>query len=284
VIYLDLIEKPLYIIGIVFLALFVIRGIFSMGYKNRISKNIATLKINQGSPANDNISVKDTKHLPLNVQRWLIRSGVVGKKRTRYAYIEQRGEMILNKNPGKWIFSSSKQFAGIVMPAFVWQVKAAFVAFVNIYGMDSFIEGVGSLELRLFNLLKLERLKDTVKLNQSSFARYLLELPWYPQAALNKNMKWEEIDKYTARVMMSNHGIVAEAYLYFNEDYDIVKTSAMRYKDTDESGVLLECVGKSKEFKVFDGVRVPSVIHISWILPEGEYTWYKLKVEKLSYK
>jgi len=280
---LDLIRKLLYIIGIVLLALFVIRGIFSIGYKKRVNKNINILKMNQGSSLSKDITIKDIKHLPGNVQRWLIRSGIVGKKRNSYVYMEQKGEMRQDEKDDKWIFASSKQFAGIQMPAFVWQVKAAFIPFINMYGMDSFVDGVGSLEMRLFNLVKVANENDTVKVNQSSFSRYLLELSWYPEAALNKNMKWEEIDKYTARVMMSSRGIVAEAYLYFSEDYDVIKTSAMRYKDTDETGELLECVGESKEFSVFDGVRIPSEIHITWMLPEGEFTWYKLKVEKLSY-
>ncbi|MDY0236203.1 MAG: hypothetical protein RBR71_09255 [Gudongella sp.] len=281
---MDLIEKLLYIIGIVLLLLFVIRGIFSIGYKKRVNKNINILKMNQGISSNKDITVNDLKHLPGNVQRWLIKSGIIGKKTSSYVYIEQKGEMRQDESSNKLIFASTKQFAGIQMPGFVWQVKAAFIPFINMYGMDSFVDGVGSLEMRLFNLVKVVNEKDTVKINQSSFARYLLELSWYPEAALNKNMKWEEIDKYTARVMMSHRGIVAEAYLYFNEDYDVIKTSAMRYKDTDETEVLLECVGESKEFGVFNGVRIPSEIHVTWMLPEGEFTWYKLKVEKLSYK
>lgn len=281
---MDLIEKMVYIVGIVLLFLFVIRGIFSIGYKKRVNNNINTLKMSQGDSTNKDISIKDIKHLPGNVQRWLIRSGIVGRKRNSYVYIEQKGEMRLDEKSNKWIFASSKQFAGINMPAFVWQVKAAFIPFVNVYGMDSFVDGVGSFEMRLFNLVKMAREEDTVKVNQSSFARYLLEIPWYPQAALNKNMKWEEIDKYTARLMMSNRGIVGQVYVYFNKDYDVIKTSTMRYKDTDEEGKLLECIGESKEFKDFDGIRIPSEIHISWILPQGDFTWYKLRVEKLSYK
>ena len=281
---MDLIRKPLYIIGLVLLLLFVIRGFVSIGYKKRVNKNINILKTNQGDFTNKDISIKDLKHLPINVQKWLIRSGVLGRKRSSYVYIEQKGEMRLDENSDKWIFASSKQFAGIVMPGFVWQVKAAFIPFINMYGMDSFVDGVGSLEMRLFNLVKVANIKDTVKVNQSSFARYLLELSWYPEAALNKNMKWEEVDEYTARVKMSHHGIDGEAYLHFNEDYDVIKTSAMRYKDTDEAGELLECLGESKDFAVFDGLRIPSELHISWMLPEGEFTWYKLRVEKVTYK
>lgn len=281
---MDLIRKVVYLIGIFLLILFVIRGIFSLAYKKRVNRKINTLKMNQGDSKSENISIKDLKDLPSNVQKWMIGSGVLGRKRSNYVYIEQKGEMRQDINSDKWAFASSNQFAGIQMPGFVWQVKSSFIPFVNIYGMDSFVDGVASLEMRLFNLIKIANIKDTVKVNQSSFARYLLELPWYPEASLNKNMKWEEIDKYTARAMMSHRGIVGEAYLHFNEDYDVIKTTSMRYKDTDEKGYPLECVGESKEFQVFNGVRIPSEIHISWILPEGKFTWYKLKVEKLNYK
>lgn len=281
---LEILEKILYVVGLILLFLFIIRGLFSRGYKKRVNKSINLLKKNQGDGTNNTISMKDLNKLPLNVRRWLIRSGVLGKEMPSYAYIEQKGEMRLDSESDKWIFASSKQFAGIKMPGFVWQVKAAFIPFINMYGMDSFVDGSGSLEMRLFNLVRLVNVKDTVKVNQSSLARYLLELPWYPQAALNKNMKWEEVDEYKARLVMSHRGIVGQVYIYFNKDYDVIKTSSMRYKDTDDSGELLECIGESKDFEVFDGIRIPSKIHITWILPQGDYTWYKLKVEKLTYK
>ena len=110
--------------------------------------------------------------------------------------------------------------------------------------------------MKLLNLKKIADEKGGMEVNQSLFQRYLLELPWYPQAALNKNMKWEQIDDNTAKVSMNHRGIFGEAYFHFDEDGDVLYTSAMRYKDADQSKEMIECSNESREINIMDGVRM----------------------------
>src|SRR5690606_9894446 len=110
------------------------------------------------------------------------------------------------------------------------------------------------------------------------------ELPWYPQAALNKNMKWKQLEDGSTRVVMSNRGISGEARFWFDEAGNVKKCSALRYKETTSSSPLLECIGEAFGSVTYEGITIPKEVHVTWILPDGKYTWFKVEVTKAEYK
>lgn len=277
-------DTVLYIVGIILLLYFLATKIPGGVHKRRINREVKKLKDLQDRSREGEIEKKDIAHLPEIVQKWLIKSNVVGSQWKTSVHIKQKGQMRLDPDSEKWIFASATQVVGLTEPSFVWQVKAEVKPFIYVHGADSYLDGVGSLQMRLLNLFKVANEKGGPKINQSSFQRYLLELPWYPQAALNRNMKWKQIDKHTARVVMNHRGVPGEAYLRFDDEGDVVYTSAMRFKDTDDKAELMECIGESKEINLMDGIRMPITVHVTWRLPEKLYTWFKVQIFKLEYK
>ena len=277
-------DTVLYIVGIILLLYFLATKIPGGVHKRRINREVKKLKDLQDRSREGEIEKKDIAHLPEIVQKWLIKSNVVGSQWKTSVHIKQKGQMRLDPDSEKWIFASATQVVGLTEPSFVWQVKAEVKPFIYVHGADSYLDGVGSLQMRLLNLFKVANEKGGPKINQSSFQRYLLELPWYPQAALNRNMKWKQIDKHTARVVMNHRGVPGEAYLRFDDEGDVVYTSAMRFKDTDDKAELLECIGESKEINLMDGIRMPILVHVTWRLPERLYTWFKVQIFKLEYR
>ncbi len=273
-----------YIVGIILLLYFLATKIPGGVHKRRINREVKKLKDLQDRSREGEIEKKDIAHLPEIVQKWLIKSNVVGSQWKTSVHIKQKGQMRLDPDSEKWIFASATQVVGLTEPSFVWQVKAEVKPFMYVHGADSYLDGVGSLQMRLLNLFKVANEKGGPKINQSSFQRYLLELPWYPQAALNRNMKWTQIDKHTARVVMNHRGVPGEAYLRFDDEGDVVYTSAMRFKDTDEKADMLECIGESKEINQMDGIRMPITVHVTWRLPEKLYTWFKVEIFKLEFR
>ncbi|MGM0396522.1 MAG: DUF6920 family protein [Bacillota bacterium] len=280
----EIMDSILYIVGIILLIFLLVTKIPGAFHNRRIKREKSQLKAMQDNTKEGIIGETDIAHLPEIIRRWMIKSNVVGSQWKRTAEINQKGEMRLDPDSSKWIFASSTQVVGLTEPSFVWKVKAEMMPFIYAYGNDSYLDGVGSLQMRLLNLVKVADEKGGPKINQSSFQRYLLELPWYPQAALNRNMKWKQIDKNTARVVMNHRGVPGEAYFHFDDEGDVLYTSAMRFKDTDEKAKLMECIGESREINVMDGIRVPVSVEVTWRLPEKLYTWFKVKVTSLEFK
>ena len=277
-------DNIFYILGVVLLIYFLVTKIPGLIIKKRSGKDLKLLRRIQGEGREGNIEEKDIAHLPKVVKDWLRKSNLVGSPWMKTAYIKQRGQMRLDPNSEKWIFASSTQVVGLLEPAFAWQVKAEIYPLVHVYGKDTYLEGQGSLQMRLLNIVKVAQQRGGEKVNQSSLQRYLLEMPWYPQAALNKNMRWTQIDRSTAKVTIDHKGVKGEAYFRFDQEGDVVHTSAMRYKDVNEDAGMLECVGESREINVMDGIRMPISIDVTWRLPEGMYTWYKVSIAKLQYR
>jgi hypothetical protein len=281
---MEILMKILYSVGVLLLFAMIVIWIGSRGFRKKVKTEILNLVKLQGDPKEGKITEKDISHLPENIKRWMRNSGVVGNKRVKIARLEEKGYMRLDPEKNKWVFASAKHQIGIFDPAFVWDVKAEMFPSIYIYGRDYYLEGNGGLEMRLMNLFKVADESNGHKINQSSFQRYLLELPWYPHAALNKNMKWTQMEDGSARVVMSNRGIVGEARYWFDDEGNVAKCSALRYKETAADSPLLECIGEVHGTIEFDGIRIPKEVYVTWVMPKGPFTWFKVEVSKAEYK
>jgi len=281
---MEIIKTIMYILGIIFLFIFILSNLVSIGFKKKIKKEIKSLRENQLPAKEGIITSSDIAHLPDNVRKWMVKSGVLGSTWKSYTYIEEKGYMKLDPSKEKWIFSSAKHYIGLHEPSFVWVVKAEFVPFFYTYGRDLFLDGIGALEMRVLNIFKVANHFNGVKLNQSTFQRYLMEMPWYPQAALNRNMKWSKVDSNTAKVIMSHRGITGEVYFYFDKEGNVIKTTSMRYKDIEANSPLYQCIGEVNETKMINKFVIPTKISITWKLPDFDYNWYNVEVVKIDYK
>jgi len=76
----------------------------------------------------------------------------------------------------------------------------------------------------------------------------------------------------------------AAADFNFDQEGNLVSTEAMRYRESDEDAERIKCTGELKGFKTVDGIVIPSQIDVSWYLPEGKFTWFKVEIEEISFE
>ncbi|HCO18963.1 DUF6544 family protein [Gudongella oleilytica] len=274
----------IYVVGVLLLIAMTVIWIGSRGFKKSVKNDLKALYEFQGEVKKGQIREKDIDHLPEAVKKWMRVSGVVGSNMPRLAVLEEKGYIRLDPEKEKWIFASAKHHIGIENPSFVWTVRAELFPGIYVHGRNHYLDGSGALQMRLLNLVKVANEEGGHKINQSSFQRYLLELPWYPYAALNPNMRWTQLDDGSAKVVISNRGISGEARFWFDEEGNVIKCSAMRYKETSEKAPLYECIGVSGNTIEFNGIRIPREVHVTWLLPKGDHTWFKVEVTKAEYK
>jgi len=221
--------------------------------------------------------------LPLPVQKWLKNCGIIGKEKIQTMYLKQTGFMKLKPDQTEWTKAEAEQYIVTDKPAFLWKVKMKMMPLINVFGRDLFQDGHGQMQIKIASLIPVVSISNNEKANQSTLQRYLLELPWYPSAAISPYITWEGIDDYTAKATMSYQGVTGSATYYFNEQGDFIKCSAQRYKDTDENAKLLECIGQVTGYDVVDGIKIPNQLDISWVLDDEIFTWYKLKIYDIRY-
>ncbi|MGI6649622.1 MAG: DUF6544 family protein [Bacillota bacterium] len=221
------------------------------------------------------------KNLPNPVQRWLINSGVIGKEQIQTVYLKQKGFMKLKPEQKDWIEAEAEEYFTIDQPVFIWRVKSSMMG-LPVVGRDLFREGQGEMQIRLAGIIPVVNVANNPKINESALQRYLGEIIWFPTAALSSYIKWEPINEYSAKATMSYGGTTGSAVFYFNEQGEMTKFVAPRYKEiTDEEPT--EWVATVKETQIINGIKLPTKLEATWMLDTGEFTWYKFEIADVRY-
>lgn len=110
-----------------------------------------------------------------------------------------------------------------------------------------------------------------------------MELSGFPSAALSRYVEWKAIDAHTARAEMAYNWVVGRATFHFGADGELLKVTAMRFKDSDEKAELVPCTAHIRKYQTVDGIRLPSDIAINWELAEGPFTWYEFTIRDVAF-
>lgn len=219
--------------------------------------------------------------LPPVVQKWLERSGVVGKKLVAVAHLKQSGEM-KTKPDGNWIPFEAEQWNAIDSPGFIWTTQIQAAPGLALVGRDKYVDGRGNMLIKLLALFPIADAKGP-ETDQGAMLRNLAEVCWFPSAALSDYIQWEQLDSLTAKATMTNGGITAPGIFRFNAEGDMVSFEAKRYYDRKEGPTLEDWLVVNKDYRDFDGIRVPHKSEITWKLKDGDFTWLKLEIKEIDY-
>ncbi|MBU7006914.1 DUF6544 family protein [Phosphitispora fastidiosa] len=223
----------------------------------------------------------DLEGLPHSVQNWLERSQVIGKERIKTVYLKQKGLMRTTED-GKWMPAEAKQYFRVDEPGFIWTAKIRIAPAVYLAGRDKYYEGKGHMLIKLLSLIPIADSKGE-EIDQGTLLRYMAEMPWFPTAALSNYIKWEEVDFNRARAIMSYGGVTASGVYEFNEKGEVVSFTANRYREVNGSFVLQDWGGLTREYREFNGIRIPNKTDVVWKPETGDFTWYKLEVTEIEY-
>lgn len=242
---------------------------------------VATLFKDIDKQSTKTIVREDIKNLPSPVQKWLIHSNVIGKEEVKSVRLKQQGRMRTEKN-GKWMPSKAEQYFTINEPGFIWIADVQMAPLVQLSGIDSYKEGTGKMKIKLFSLFPVVDAEGP-EMDSGTMMRFLAEMMWFPSAALKPYIKWEEIDEGSAKAIMEYKGITVSAIFYFNEEGDILRFVGKRYREVNGKYVLSDWGGINKEFKEFNGIRIPSKSDVTWFEEEGEFRWFEVEITQLQY-
>ncbi|WP_147534280.1 DUF6920 family protein [Bacillus marasmi] len=267
----------------IIILLFIIFSFSSWSFNAQINREISNLLSHGKMSRNNIITEQMLDQLPIAVQKWLKYIGLVGKESIQTAYFKQKGQMKLKPNQKEWAEASVEQYVITGKPGFLWKVNMKMNPLIVISGRDKYQDGIAKMTIKLGSMIPVVNTVDDYKTNQSTMQRYLMELPWYPSAALNPYISWEEIDKNSAKATMTYKGITGSAIYHFNDFGKLLKVSALRYKDSNENSEPVECIGEVKAYSSIDGIEIPTKMNIIWVLDDGLFNWYKLEIINAKY-
>jgi hypothetical protein len=183
---------------------------------------------------------------------------------------------------GKWMPVRAEQLFTPSPPAFVWLADVEMMPFAHLAGRDKYMDGKGHMLIKALSLLPVADAKGP-ETDQGTLLRFLAEMVWFPAAAIADYISWEGQGTNAARAVMHYGGVSASGIFYFNENGDFDSFEAERYYNREGRTSLERWHIQAKEWKELAGVRVPVHCEVTWKLKDGDFTWFKLEINDLSY-
>lgn len=215
--------------------------------------------------------------LPEPVQRYLRYTNIIGKETIKTVKLKQKGSMRPQINL-PWMPLIAEQYYTINPPAFLWFGTIKPFPFLSIVGKDQFVDGQGSMIVKLFSLIPLVDGRGA-NFDQGELLRYLVEMLWFPTALLSDYLQWEKLDSQSAKVTMNYSNITVSAILSFNEQNQITHLTAERYY---EKG-LEKWSGFCEEYREMNGIYIPTKCEVTWNLASGDFSYFRGEIIEIEY-
>ena len=173
----------------------------------------------------------------------------------------------------------ARQFFSVDPPGFVWVADVKAAPFIHLAGRDKYEDGHGHMLIKLLSLFPVANASGP-ETDQGTLLRFLAEIVWFPTAALESYISWEEVDRSTARATMSFGGTTASGLFTFDEEGDFRRFEARRYYGKEmETWVIT-----AGDHENLGGLRIPVTSKVTWQLPEGDFTWFELEIKEVDYE
>ncbi|AEB29293.1 hypothetical protein CAR_c05960 [Carnobacterium sp. 17-4] len=227
------------------------------------------------------VTKEDLENLPENVQRWLEYSGINGREKILTVRLKQKANMRLNKNK-PWMSVQAEQYFTTEEPSFIWKATIKPAPLIHIVGRDKYWNGKGSMLIKFLSLFTVAD-SEGKEINQGTLLRYLAEMVWFPTAALNNYIIWNEIDDNNAQATMTYKGVTASGLFSFNDKGEVIKFEAERYGEFDKRFKLEVWSIFLRDYKAFEGIMIPSNGEVTWKLKSGDFNWFNFEVTEIEY-
>jgi hypothetical protein len=220
--------------------------------------------------------------LPDPVRRYAETVLEEGQPYVRTARIEQRGEFRLGEGdgPGAWRPLTAVQHVAVEPPGFVWDARIEAVPGLPVRVIDRYTGGEGNLRATLWSVLPVARANSEPAMDEAELLRYLAECVWLPTALLGERVEWEPVDDATARATIRDGETTASLTVHFDDSGLIERVhAAERYRQ--ETGDYAPWTGRFREYRVRNGVLVPTEAEVGWDDTDGPY--WRATVESIEY-
>ena len=236
------------------------------------------------SPNADVFSHAQLDDLPAPVARYLAFALPDGQPRIHTARIEWRGEF--QRTPGGgWSPFTAEQHYTTSPPGFVWNAAIRMAPFIPMRVRDSYLGGAGSMMGRLGGIATIIDERGTRELASGALTRWLGETAWFPTALLpGMGVSWEAVDATTARAVVADGENRVEAVFHFAPTGEMVRMTAMRYRDVNGVGKLTAFEGRYSEYARREGVMIPMRSEVAWLLPEGRFPYWRGHPVRVQYE
>jgi hypothetical protein len=223
------------------------------------------------SESSKKISESNLKNVPELIQEYLKKTEILGKDKILRIRLKQKGEFKL-KPGSKWKKFTAEQYINTENMSFLWYAKIKLIPLIKVYVIDEFIYGKGKLIAKLLSFIKIvDELGSEI--DQGEFMRFLSESVWYPTFFCNNNIQFAVLKNNTIKIKLESQHQNISGKLILNNDGLIHKFTCERYYTNADKKELKKMTGYLSEYKIFNGIMLPTKFKVCWHLEEGDYCY-----------
>ena len=264
-------------------AYFVTIGLSDMLFKQQIEREIERLYSASKDVSNKTFSMDQIKNLPEPVKRYFTHPLEEGQHYVSYIKLKHTGEFRQGENQ-KWMSIEGQEYFTTETPGFIWIGKISLLPLVWITGVDKYLEGRGTFQIKIMSIFTIADDPTGKELDESELMRWLAEAPLFPTALLPSSyLHWEPVDSDSAKAIIDYGRTRVEALFHFDKKGEIVQMNADRYRAVDNSFVKEKWLGHYSNYAVTKNILVPWDIEVSWNSEVGNFTYAKFKIKEIQY-
>lgn len=222
----------------------------------------------------------DLAELPALIRAFAERNGArAGGPKT--VLLLQEAEMRLDPEQAFFAIDASQSF-GTRQPGFVWSASGWMMSMVPVSVVDLYVDGVGTLEARIGGAITVAHgTGEEMAIGEAM--RYLAEIPFNPDAILNApDLRWAQTGPDTIKVSLETSAGPAEVSFGFDSSGDIIEVSAPnRPRDVGGSSIPTPWIGRFSNYEQIGDYRIPRDGEVAWLLPEGEFVYWRGRMTSL---
>lgn len=213
--------------------------------------------------------------LPAEVVALATRMGGRGDGTASFVSFEQSGQM-WDAPGGMPMDFSARQMVRIDAPGFLWRASMGPVVVA-----DYFVGGTGGLEVMMLGAFPLARYIGGAAANQGEVLRYLVELPWCPDAILvNRSLDWTVVDSKTIKVATGEGASRGEVKFELNSDGLIARGGAPARAYAEKGGrvTMHPWRGRLWDYQHVGGRLMPMQGEVAWALDAGDFVYWRGRI------
>jgi hypothetical protein len=221
--------------------------------------------------------------LPTALKNYLKQCGYVANNNLSYCHIKW-SYAYLKMAPGKkWSSLKCSQFNFIPYPARIVLLQTKLFGIFPFDAIDSYQDGKGSMLIKLLSYFTVANSRGR-EMDIAELVTILAEAILVPAYFLQPYIQWEEIDLYTVKGTINRGNTSASGVFYFNEHHEFLRFETEdRYYDNKGKFEKHKWTAYAWNYKKSNGISNPLNFMAVWNLPTMDYTYFKGRVDTITY-
>ena len=229
------------------------------------------------------LTAHDIAHLPQPVRKYIEYTGAIGKSKPQNVRLAFDAKMV--SKPGAAPMNATSEqynYYGSYTRLFLMKAIKIFIPF---QAFHAYCEQKATFVVKVASLFKAVDVKGE-ELTTAETVTLLNDMCIFvPGNLYDKRLSWKEIDSLSCQVAIENGRYKVSAMLFFNEKGELINfISEDRYALQDD-GTMKRARWSTpvKDYKEFDGRRIPTYGETIWNYPEGDFTYGTFRLRDISF-